>query len=193
MTEERPKFVEIKENFKMTQQSSQLFIVGETYADRLDKYKVISLSGNRIVFEYTDGRRFEGDAKQKALIYQNILLEKKGPRQAQPRTSLRSYNNSLHAFTHEDIFPIIAKMIEKLYSQSRDYVTHDKIVIALLKQPEAEPFLAGCPTDESRTTAWWAHNMVAWFSKVFTDGRSDWNSRFERAKIDGKWAYRVHE
>lgn len=177
----------------MTQQSFQLFVVGEIYADRLGEYKVISLNGNRIVFEYTDGRRSEGDAKQKALIYQNILLEKKRPLQITPRTSLRSYNNSIHAFTHDDVFPIITKIIERLHVESRDYVTHDKIVNALLKQPEAEPFLVGCPTDESRTTAWWAHNMIAWFSKVFTDGRSDWISRFERNKIDGKWAYKVRE
>jgi hypothetical protein len=35
--------------------------------------------------------------------------------------------------------------------------------------------------------------MVAFFSKVFTEGRSPWDSEFVRDKIDGKWAYRTRK
>lgn len=177
----------------MPQERSLPFIIGDTYADRIGEYKVVSLEGNRIVFEYGDGRRLEGDAKQKALIYGNILLEKKKPQSFVISRSLNSYDHSVHAFTHNEVFPIIAAIIESQFAQLRDYVTHDAIVDTLLKQPEAEPLLASCPKDESRTTRWWAHNMVAWFSKVFTDGKSDWNSRFKRLKINKKWAYKVCE
>jgi hypothetical protein len=35
--------------------------------------------------------------------------------------------------------------------------------------------------------------MVAWFSKIFTDGTSEWDARFERKKIGLAWAYRVRK
>lgn len=168
------------------------FIVGETYVDRVGEYKVISQQGNRLNFEYTDGNRAEGSVEQKALIHRNILLEKSSPRAVTPpRKSSTSNASCEHFFTHSDVFPIIAEIIEKLFAECKQYVSHDRIVAALLENPEAEPFLDSCPKDESRPASWWAHNMVAWFSKVFTDGRSDWNARFERKKIDNKWAYRV--
>lgn len=44
--------------------------------------------------------------------------------------------------------------------------------------------------DESHTAEWIAHNMVAWFSQRISVGESDWKERFDRIKIDGKWAYR---
>jgi hypothetical protein len=33
--------------------------------------------------------------------------------------------------------------------------------------------------------------MVAWFSQVFTVGRSDWEGEFVRRKEGGSWAYAV--
>jgi len=167
------------------------FIVGETYSDRLGDYRVISLEGNRLVFEYTDGRRSEGTIEQKALIYRNILLEKNSPQPVRPNRSSSSGARSEHFFTHDDVFPLIAKVIENQSAGSADYVTHDRIVSGLLKLKEAQAFLEGCPTDKSRTKSWWAHCMVAWFSKVFTDGRSEWDRQFERKRIGKKWAYRL--
>jgi hypothetical protein len=177
----------------MSHISSLPFVVGATYADRIGEYKVISVENTRIVFEYADGQRCEGDAEQKARIYRNIQLESKSPTPAQPRRRVRISKNSVHAFTHADVFPVIAAIIEAHSSQSSNYITHDEIVEILLKCPEAGPFLNACPTEERKSTEWWAHNMVAWFSKVFTDGLTDWNHRFERTKIDNKWAYKVAE
>jgi hypothetical protein len=110
-----------------------------------------------------------------------------------PQKPPRLYKDSVPVFKQSEVFPIIAAIIENLYVQSGDYVTHDNSVNALLEHREARPLLGSCPTDGSRTLTWWAHNMVAWFSKVFTDRRSDWNTRFERKKIHGKWAYRVRK
>jgi hypothetical protein len=33
--------------------------------------------------------------------------------------------------------------------------------------------------------------MVAFFSKVYTEGRSPWLDRFKRTEIDNKYAYAV--
>jgi hypothetical protein len=173
----------------MTQGLSPFFVVDGNYADRLGEYRVISLEGNLVFFEYADGRRSEGDAKQKELIYKNILLEKRSRRPIQPRNPVQSYHQSAQGFAQSDIFPIIAKIIDDLFEKSRQYVTHGAIVNALLKHREAEAILSNCPKNES--TEWWASNMVAWFSQAITVGRSDWNNRLERTKIDGKWAYKV--
>jgi hypothetical protein len=177
----------------VTEQTRYPFVVGGNYCDRLGEYRVISLDGNRMVFEYSDGVRRDGEIERKALIYENILRER---RLVQPILRSRSVNTRAqndNSFSHEDVFPLIAAIIELHSSRSAQFQAHDEIVFALLERPEAQPFLDSCPTDESKTRTWWAHNMVAWFSKVFTDGQSDWQNRFERKKLDGKWAYRVKQ
>jgi hypothetical protein len=57
---------------------------------------------------------------------------------------------------------------------------------------EAAPIIEQARTQakEPHSDEWLAHNMVAWFSQRITVGDSGWKDRFERAKIDGKWAYR---
>jgi len=175
----------------MTQQSSQPFLVGGTYADRKGEYKVISLEGKRIELEYKDGTRSIGDVEIKARIHQNILLEQNARHPVQaPR---RSYSRGRveHLFSHADVFPIIAEIIESLSEPSRDYVTHDRIVEAMLEHPKARFALDNCPEDKPR--GWWALDMVAFFSKVYTEGRSAWSSHFKRTEIDEKYAYRVAE
>jgi hypothetical protein len=169
------------------------FILGETYADRVGDYRVVSLETNRVIVEYADGRRSEGGVEQKALIYRNILLEQKRRKPSPSDDALSSRSGPEHFFSHDEVFPIIAEVIESEFAESRDYVSHDRIVDALLKHKEAEPIIASCPQDKSKPASWWAHCMVAWFSKVFTDGRSDWDARFKRNKIGGKWAYKVAE
>ena len=169
------------------------FVVGETYADRVGDYRVVSLEGNQVIVEYADGRRSAGGVEQKALIYRNILLEQNRRQPTGRDKSLSSRSGPEHFFTHDEVFPIIAEVIETQFAELRDYVSHDRIVSALLKQKKAAPILAGCPQDNSRTVSWWAHCMVAWFSKVFTEGRSEWSARFKRKKIANKWAYKVAE
>lgn len=175
----------------MMQQSCQPFVVGGTYADRRGEYKVISLEGKRIELEYKDGTRSIGDVEIKARIHQNILLEQNVRHPAQAPRPSYSRGREKHYFSHADVFPIIAEIIESLSGPSRDYVTHDRIVEAMLQHPKARLVLDNCPEDKTRE--WWALDMVAFFSKVYTEGRSAWSSQFERTEIDEKYAYRVAE
>jgi hypothetical protein len=46
--------------------------VGETYQDRKGPYKVLSVDGNILVYEYADGIKRTGDATTKWTIQQNI-------------------------------------------------------------------------------------------------------------------------
>lgn len=92
---------------------------------------------------------------------------------------------------HADVFPIIAKTIEDLSASKEDYVTHDEIVEALLADPVAVEIVDRAHRAQpDHTQEWLAHNMVAWFSERISVGQSDWRERFERKKVDGKWAYR---
>jgi hypothetical protein len=175
----------------MTQQSSQLFVVGETYADRKGEYRVISLQGKRVEVEYKDGTRIIGNVEIKARIRQNMLSEQNAFHPVQAPTPSRSRERVGRYFSHADVFPIIAEIIESHSEPSRDYVTHDRIVEAMLEHSKARLFLDSCPNDKPRE--WWALDMVAFFSKVYTEGRSPWQSRFERTEIDGKCAYRIAE
>ena len=72
------------------------------------------------------------------------------------------------------------------------YVTHDQITSSLLSGIEGSTLISAArdKLDEDRTAEWIAHKMVAWFSQRITVGESDWAGRFDRQKIDGKWAYR---
>lgn len=60
----------------MSSELKHSFVIGETYADRLGAYKVVSLDGDRMVIEYADGTRKQATTKIKAEIYSNIQLEK---------------------------------------------------------------------------------------------------------------------
>ncbi len=96
-------------------------------------------------------------------------------------------------WSHDDVFPAVARAIEALNSQQFAYADHDAIVAHLLNDSEVRSYIdAARSADEAdRSPEWIAHNMVAWFSQRITVGDSPWASRFERQKINGKWAYRV--
>src|SRR5882762_10179489 len=133
----------------MTQQPSQPFVVGETYADRRGEYKVISLEGKRVELEYKDGTRSIGDVEIKARIQQNILLEQNARHPIQAPRPPHSRREE-HYFNHADVFPIIAEIIESLSGPSRDYVTHDRIVEAMLAHPKARLVDDNCPDNRRR-------------------------------------------
>jgi hypothetical protein len=171
------------------------FIVGETYVDRDGDYTVISIVGDRLIFERANGVRSEGDAILKARIHQNILSER-GIRDS--RNSLQNRRVSFSGnrpvgFTHAEVFPVIAETIDSYSNASQGYFKHDSIVSALIDHPELRPILDQLAEydPQEKSISWWASNMVDFFSKVFTDGRSKWEGRFERERIDEKWAYRV--
>ena len=163
------------------------FVVGESYQDRVGTYKVVSIEGNRLIYEYADGIQHEAGADAKWRIHRNMLLERRAPLPTRSSLSSRS-DIDRGFFTHAEAFPIIAKAIETYYSLHADFMIHKEIVQAVMKDPQGQVILDRRP---DKTRLWSAGVMVAWFSKVFTDGRSDWDSRFERKKIGSAWAYRV--
>jgi hypothetical protein len=118
-----------------------------------------------------------------------MLLEKNGLPPVHATKQSYSSTREGRYFSHADVFPIIAEIIENHSGPSGNYVTHDKIVEVMLEHPKARLFLDSCPNDKPRQ--WWALDMVAFFSKVYTEGRSAWNSHFQRTEIDNKYAYRV--
>ena len=166
------------------------FRIGETFQDRLGKYQVICIEGNRLVFEYADGMRHEGNTEIKWQIHRNILSEQSAPHTARPLRLPRS-GNTEEFFTQTEVFPIIANVVEAYGKRRKGYMAHEKIVAKFMKHPEGQLILHR-PHDKSNL--WWAGNMVALFNRGVTEGRSIWSARFDRKEIHGDWAYRVsHE
>lgn len=171
----------------MTSLSKHAFVVGETYHDRVGTYKVISIESDRLRYAYADGVEREGDAETKWRIHQNI--------HSNPSTSLSvgvaqrsGRGGNTDFFTHAEAFPIIANIIERHSGAHDGYMEHAEIVNALMADPQGQAILERRP---DKTKTWSAGVIVAGFSKAFTDGTSDRDSRFEREKIGGAWAYRV--
>ena len=103
-------------------------------------------------------------------------------------------------FKHDEVFPIIAGAIEDHCRKSSSYMAHEDIVAALLGDPEGSRLVdwarerAKFERDrKSRdwTREQWADNMVAWFSQKIAVAQSIWRHRFERQRIDRKWAYKM--
>jgi hypothetical protein len=166
------------------------FRIGETYQDRLGKYKVTSIEGNLLVYEYADGIQHKGDTETKWRIHRNILSEQSPPHIVRPLRRPRSDHDE-EFFTYDQVSPIIVDIVEAYGKSHKDYMTHEKIVAELMKHPAGQLIL-NLPHDRSQR--YWAGVMLACFSKVFTEGRSEWSARFDQKEIDGDWAYRVsHE
>lgn len=95
------------------------------------------------------------------------------------------------SFTHSQAFPIIASVICRTPPDVGEYVSHERIVSALLADTRGSVMVV-----QARVSTSWdndaaaASNMVAWFSQRITQGRSAWANLFERLRIDGAWAYR---
>src|SRR4051812_23045288 len=91
-----------------------------------------------------------------------------------------------------DVFPIIARIIEEQFAKNADFVEHDEITATLMADSEGASLIAQAlqESQEAFTAEWVAHNMVAWFSQRISVGTSDWQDRFDRLKIDDKWAYK---
>ena len=89
------------------------------------------------------------------------------------------------AFTHSEIFPIIARIAAS--QNSADYMSHRDIAAALVRDPEARAVL----DREGGKVNQRASNMVAWFSQQITAGRNPWQPFFERTRRDGAYAYRA--
>ena len=94
-------------------------------------------------------------------------------------------------FSHEEVFPIIARLIVRAPADQSGFVDHAKIVDALLSDGDAERIISRANAESDLPDAWHvASNMVAWFSQQITIGRSQWADFFDREHRAGAWAYR---
>src|SRR6478609_4413428 len=93
---------------------------------------------------------------------------------------------------HDEVFPIIAHIIEQQFQQHQRYITSHEIAAQLVQDDAAKPFIQHAQSQQQKN---WsperiATNMVAWFGQQITVGKLPWKDQFERTKIDGRWAYR---
>jgi len=95
-------------------------------------------------------------------------------------------------FSHDEVFPEIARLIGELYKEKKDFVVHDEIVSALLRDERTDALIENArKSDESeKTKEWWASNMVQWFSQRITEEKSEYRLQFERKSVDRAWAYK---
>ncbi|NLS96759.1 MAG: hypothetical protein GXX96_31885 [Planctomycetaceae bacterium] len=95
------------------------------------------------------------------------------------------------SWKQDDVFPVIARIINEAYASQHRLVLHDEIVRRLLADGEAASIIdeARQQQDIDHSSDWFAHNMLAWFSQRITVDKSDWADTFHREKVDGKWAY----
>lgn len=174
----------------MKQKLPPPFVVGETYLDRDGEYVVVAATGDRVTFQREDGGQVEADAGVKARIHRNLLAEL-GQHPTLRGRRIRFEGHRLVGFRFSEVFPIIAAIIRSLSDAEHDFVTHEELVAALLAHPELSTILEQLEEQDpqKKPAPWWASNMVAWFSQVFTTGRSEWEDQFTRRRVDGSWAY----
>src|ERR1019366_4034217 len=115
------------------------FVVGGTYQDLNGTYKVISIAGNRLVYEYADGIQREGNAEIKWRINHN-LSRQSAPHTARLSQTSRS-NDDNEFFTHAEAFPIIASAIEMYNRTHKNLMTHDEMVKAVMNDPQVQVIL----------------------------------------------------
>lgn len=94
-------------------------------------------------------------------------------------------------FNHDEVFPLIARLIVQGPSDDSGFVDHETIVSALLSDADGSAIV-----DRARSMSSLpdrrgvASNMVAWFSQQITVGRSRWAEFLDRERRSGVWAYR---
>jgi hypothetical protein len=93
---------------------------------------------------------------------------------------------------HDEIFPIIAHVIERQYRGDGRYIPSREIASELLRDSQAMAIIARAQSQQGQR---WpaervATTMVAWFSQQITVGNSPWKDRFERTNVGGRWAYK---
>lgn len=95
-------------------------------------------------------------------------------------------------FSQAEAFPVIARLICDLHERKQDFVTHDDLVAAFLNDEEGRRLIDfACEADPGqKSREWWASNMVQWFSQRITEGKSEYESQFERVNLKGSWAYK---
>jgi hypothetical protein len=94
-------------------------------------------------------------------------------------------------FKHDEVFPMIEKVLKDYSQHSTAYMEERDIVTAMIGDQQGRVILEQLP--KHHPVSWWAHNMVAFFSKTITENKTVPSRfmKFKRMKMAGKLAYRV--
>lgn len=111
-----------------------------------------------------------------------IVEAQQKPRRSRPKPKVKG-------FEQEDVLPVIAELIRE-EADAKEYVTHHEIVDALLEDPEGRELAEEAVERRGHTPKRWASWMVQAFSKHISAEESVYDDKFERARVDGTWAYR---
>jgi hypothetical protein len=95
-------------------------------------------------------------------------------------------------FSRSETFPRIAFIIGMLCSEPNQFAGHREIVSAMTNDEELGPFLERIVArdPQERDSAWWANNMMSWFSQAFTVGTNRYTNDFERDSSSSPYRYR---
>lgn len=107
-----------------------------------------------------------------------------------PKSSTIADGDEDSSFRHAEAFPIIADVIRECSQQEGNFIHHHEIVAAFLAHPEGRTLAQEAAEKQDSSVDWAASNMVAWFSKRFTEGETPYQDEFERKRVEGRWAYR---
>lgn len=100
-------------------------------------------------------------------------------------------------FRFVDVFPIIARIIQEYSRTSGEFITHAELTIQLSKDNDARKYIDDAHRirkrneDMPQTDVLIASNMIAHFSRQYTEGINKWGDGLERERIKNKWAYRM--
>jgi hypothetical protein len=95
------------------------------------------------------------------------------------------------AFTQEEVFPTIFRMIVDYAKTSDGYMEHGRIIAAILNDKDMRRILDGLSTERSPSE--WAGIMVAGFTQRIKLLQLSDRRRYERVQINGRWAYRAKQ
>ncbi len=164
------------------------FVVGQVYEDEKGEYRVLSVEGTRITFEYLHGAiKHSDNIALKASIHNRRIRERQhpGPLPYQPPKS----GTAIAEYSYEVVTPLVAQIIQKHAEHSSAFLRHAGLKERLLADPHARSIIENLPrTGKFTTPEAWAGVIIAGFSKEWTEGR--W-PRFERKKISNGHAWRL--
>ena len=95
-------------------------------------------------------------------------------------------------YEHREVFPTIAQVIKEKYRQSTGFVSHDEIVAGLRDHADLQNIFERLDfVPDPHPREWEASNMVAWWSKRFTEATNPNRHDFDRQRqeLGGNWAY----
>lgn len=95
-------------------------------------------------------------------------------------------------FSHDDAFPVIARLIRELSAPQDRFVTHAQLIDALIRDSSGAKLVesAAAHPGNDWSPQQWASNMVQWFSQKITSESSEYAREFEREKRADGYAYR---